>query len=42
MKKLISELNILERFTLFILSAVIIIAAITILVGLIVLGFSIH
>lgn len=42
MKKLISELNILERFTLFVLSAVIIIAAITILVGLIVLGFSIH
>ena len=41
-KRLILELNVLERFTLFVLSAVIIIAASAILVGLIVVGFIIH
>nr|DAU84896.1 MAG TPA: hypothetical protein [Caudoviricetes sp.] len=42
MKKLISELNILEYFILFVLSTIIIIAASAILVGLIVVGFIIH
>lgn len=40
MKKLISELNVIELFILSALIAIIIVASITIVVGLIALGFS--
>lgn len=40
MKKLLSELNVIELFILSALIAIIIVASITIVVGLIALGFS--
>ena len=42
MKKLISELNAIECFILSVLIAIIIITSITIVVGLIILGFNTH
>lgn len=42
MKKLLSELNVIELFILSALIAIIIVASVTIVVGLIALGFSIH